>query len=196
MAILIFRDDDNEDENKSPQNIEITYSDEEKIIDEDEEDEDDEVEKIIDRRVEPSGLVDYKVHWKNTDADSDEWFSRPKLISMYTNLVVEYEENHKLLSTPAQQFRRSLMPSSTPRLSLSRPVSPATPTPKPEPKPEPKHENISASIIQNKYRKHYEKKKRQQLEKHLAQQIYIAYRNNKLILATIKIQSLYIIIII
>lgn len=121
---------------------------------------------------------------------------------MYTNLVVEYEENNRLLATPANQFRRSIMPSpsSNPGISITRPV---TPVAKIEEEKESdnekenqivKHDNIAAGIIQYKYRE-YNQKKREKLEKHLANQIYIAYRNNKLIIAIIRIQALYIIIL-
>eukprot|EP00948_MAST-09A_sp_MAST-9A-sp1_P000985 g985.t1 len=57
------------------------------------------IERIIDHHVsESDSSIHYKVHWKGTEHDADEWFSRLDLVAsgvtMYRSLVAKYEKDH------------------------------------------------------------------------------------------------------
>ena len=56
-------------------------------------DESDEIEELRDHRI-MMGIVQYKVHWKGTTDEDDEWFDRTDLIAEFPKIVNDYEVNN------------------------------------------------------------------------------------------------------
>ena len=81
------------------------YDDE---IEEDGQDGEDVIESLVAMRIKPSnGKVQFRVHWKGTTEEEDEWFFREDLVEepQYSEMVRSFEYEDQRQGVPQQQQR-------------------------------------------------------------------------------------------